>query len=98
MGYISMSKKPTNEKKKLYYFMERNKNRGVVGYTKLKTYLKKNNLRAVYTGKSLAHSSSGYGKKSMMYWYDIKNSRGTLIASFGVKSKKSPRVTWWSIE
>jgi hypothetical protein len=91
------SKYPTSKKKRMYSFMEKHKKHGVVGFKKFKEYLHRENLKPKYEGSSKT-VSSGYGKKSDMYWYTIKGDRGTVVADVGIKNKKSPQIVWWRIK
>jgi len=88
------SKTPTKEKKGVYEFMEKHKRKGVVSIKKLKKYANIEGLKGEYKGSS----KTSYGKKSRMYWYDLKGKRGKKIGCFGIKNKKSPRIVYWNID
>jgi len=90
MSYSSTN--PTDQKRKFYQFMERNKKRGVVGMNKVKEYCRKNGYHLL----GLGSSKSSYGKKSTMHWGEVK-SGNTIIAELGVRNKKSPVCVWWKV-
>lgn len=88
---------PTKEKRKLFNYFEKNKKGGVLKINTVKNYIIENNLKIKYkqTGKT---ASTGYGKKSKIDFYSIKNKNKKIIGALGVKNKKSPRIVWWAID
>jgi len=80
MGYESSQS--TKEKKRLYNFMEKNKNkfRGNVSLTKLKTYCKRRNCKV----KSISKG-----------WISVRNRRGTSLSGMHVNKRK--QIDNWHI-